>query len=79
MHARVIKEAAVWAAVTRNSLSGYFKPPAKKEHPNTSSKFERMEPISCLIHRGQSNLGINLGGAKSAHRSLNDPELAWTI
>lgn len=44
MHARVMREAEVWAAVTLNVLSVNFNPPAKKEHPKTRSKLERMDP-----------------------------------
>ena len=47
MHASVMREEAFCAAVTWKLPSGYFNPPAKKEHPNTRSKLERMEPSSC--------------------------------
>ena len=52
MHASVMREEAFCAAVTWKLLSGYFKPPAKKEHPKTRSKLERMEPSSCVICYG---------------------------
>jgi len=47
MQASVMREAAFCAAVTWKLLSGYFRPPAKNEHPKTRSKLERMEPSNC--------------------------------
>lgn len=37
-------DAHVWAAVTWKFDSWYLRPPAKKEHPRTKSKFDRIEP-----------------------------------
>ena len=53
MQASVMREAAFCAAVTRKLLSGYFSPPAKKEHPKTRSKLDRMDPSICVKCCGQ--------------------------
>lgn len=63
----------VCAAVTRKLLSVNFIPPAKKEHPNTSKIFERIDPINYIsIVRGRFFQKFS-----NTYRVLYNHELVW--